>query len=457
MKLIFQKTNFPKSSRTDRYEWKEAETTFEISKNGRYVIAVTALCKNGKQNNTGDDDDLRISINGYEFGKSEINSEYISYNGFGTSAAFDGASLKGSQKTVYFFVDLDEELESLFWFNENRQHTIKFYADGKPEIKKIKVFQLAKNESFKLENQTPKNAINTNKKGIPWMTFVFLGTQPRSIILNAKCRSSKQKAGMDGDNIKVLVNGNILKNTKASTSDKYKNFYFSGDQNQGKNQTLILKADKFHRIENALELWYDQTPIIEGLEIEFFENKELFLEELNMWDNNLKEIFYQTLWNASAVRQKITPYTVKFLLHSLQQEPKDIIFDYEDPFVNELKKDEKAYNKILKLIKEELQKGQLKGEIITGNTPETEINFEASKDLATAIHGIKKIYFEAIKKENGNFEIDIKLVDIYDFDRKRITDLTSFMVYLADQSEKLNIIKNYEIIMKLKENLTLSK
>ena len=49
----------------------------------------------------------------------------------------------------------------------------------------------------------------------------------------ASGRSGKQKDSTDGDNLKVLINGKIIQNEEAPTSDKYKNFYFSGDQLNG--------------------------------------------------------------------------------------------------------------------------------------------------------------------------------------------------------------------------------
>ena len=81
----FTKTDFSFSPGGNVYEWKEAETRFTVPKSGKYVIAITASAKNGKQNSTGDDDDLRVVINGYEFGKHENHEEKMSWHGFGTS------------------------------------------------------------------------------------------------------------------------------------------------------------------------------------------------------------------------------------------------------------------------------------------------------------------------------------------------------------------------------------
>jgi hypothetical protein len=56
MKKLFSKTNFREAPGGNLYEFKDAETSFEILKDGFYVIKVVASAKNAKQNNTADDD-----------------------------------------------------------------------------------------------------------------------------------------------------------------------------------------------------------------------------------------------------------------------------------------------------------------------------------------------------------------------------------------------------------------
>ncbi len=47
---------------------------------------------------------MKILFQKIDFPK--VHAEKKSYRGFGTCAAWNGVSLKGSDKTVYFFVDL---------------------------------------------------------------------------------------------------------------------------------------------------------------------------------------------------------------------------------------------------------------------------------------------------------------------------------------------------------------
>lgn len=83
-------------------------------------------------------------------------------------------------------------------------------------------------------------------------------------------RTVKQKGGTDGDNIKVYVNGQIVHNPQAPTSDKYKSFFFSGDLSQSKKETLMIPGRDFLLNEQdvSIELWYDETPLLETVKFE---------------------------------------------------------------------------------------------------------------------------------------------------------------------------------------------
>ena len=106
MELLFERKKFPKAPDGDRYEWIETETQFRISQKSRVLIKIAASARNAAQNHSTDDDDLRVALNGYEFGKYEIHDEKVSWKGFGTASSWNGASLKGMNKTIYFSGDL---------------------------------------------------------------------------------------------------------------------------------------------------------------------------------------------------------------------------------------------------------------------------------------------------------------------------------------------------------------
>ena len=71
----------------DQYEWKEAETEFEVPENGKYIIKITASAKNQTQNNSTDDDDLRVEINDHDMRKGP-------HDGFNIASSWNGANLK---------------------------------------------------------------------------------------------------------------------------------------------------------------------------------------------------------------------------------------------------------------------------------------------------------------------------------------------------------------------------
>ncbi len=244
MRAIFKRTDFLPSPGGNVYEWKEAETNFEVKTEGIYVIVVTASARSAKQKGMDDDDDLRITLNDYKFGQEEIHDEKKSWKGFGTASAWDGASLKGGTKTVFFFVKL-----------ASGKQTLRFMADGTPTLKSIEVLQLnlagdqIENAIFDFQESAP--GIKTDTGGIPWKSFVFQGQfnmtpfKVNLIDISAACKSAKQKNSTDGDNIKVYANGEIVTNPQAPTSKKYQNFFFSGDLSEGISETLMLSGDQF--------------------------------------------------------------------------------------------------------------------------------------------------------------------------------------------------------------------
>ena len=174
MELLFERKKFPKAPDGDRYEWIETETQFRISQKSRVLIKIAASARNAAQNHSTDDDDLRVALNGYEFGKYEIHDEKVSWKGFGTASSWNGASLKGMNKTIYFFVELPKG-----------EHTIQFYADKKPTLRELKIYQLESGEVFQLRDQTPTGEISVSQRGIPWMSFIFLGVKPKDFSITA--------------------------------------------------------------------------------------------------------------------------------------------------------------------------------------------------------------------------------------------------------------------------------
>lgn len=444
MKKVFSKIDFPKAPGGDRYEWKAAETSFKIAKTGFFVIKIEASAKNAKQKNSTDDDDLRIAIDGFSLGKYQQHGEQVSWKGFGTSSSWDGASLKGGTKTLHLFIELSKG-----------DHVIQFYADNKPLIRSLEIFEIEKN-SFRLSSLKPPEKISSDKRGIPWMSFVFVGAYPKSLLLDVETKSAKEKKGSDGDNLKVVLNGKILQN-EVSKSNKYKNFYFSGDI---KSTGILALSDKELSgglpFENSLELWYDQQPQILNLVIQFFDNEEFWRKF------ELQDLRENIIFNIGVIviyfRTTLKLYSAKFLQHSLNRNPENLVFKANHPIVRKIKADE-TYKKIVNKLREKILDGNLEGEIWPEDL-EVKINFD-SYDLSTSLHGIKKIEYKAQKKKNGKIIVKLKLFDIYDFEKvENIFILREFWKYpknamlnLVDNAEEFKVINNFEIEINVNEEI----
>lgn len=444
MKNVFSKLDFPKAPGGDLYEWTEVETSFEAETGGLYVIKIAARAKNAKQNKSTDDDDLRIALDGFHFGKYERRKDKISWKGYGTSAAWNGANLKGGTKTIYYFVELD-----------GGEHRIQFFADGQPYIVGMEVFQMD-GLHFELNDLSPEENIENSSKGIPWISFVFLGSKIKSMLLDVETKSAKEKGGTDGDNLKIVVNGRTLKNPKAPNSKKYQNFYFSGNVHQ--EPVVTIDSDELANplaFENAVEIWYDQEPRIVNLQIDYFD-EEAFLEKYNSFDFDDK-VFYFLDKSFYAFRKSGKIYSERFLEHSLTDNPEALSFGNSHTFTKNIK-DDPAYDKILTKIKERIKKGILEGELWPKDFDNNSIYFN-SEDLSTAIHGIIKIEYSATLRSEGSFNVDIVIFDIYDFLRADLPGILSkdlayfkqLVVNAADFGERIGLVNNFEIKINAKE------
>lgn len=456
MKEIYFKEDFPEALGGNRYEWKDAETTFNVPENGQYVIAVTASAKNAGQNNSNDDDDLRAELDGYAFGLIEIHEEKISWKGFGTASSWDGASLKSGTKTVYLFAELS-----------SGEHTLKFYADGTPAMKEIRVSQMKKGESFDaIRGLKPTENIDTDKKGIPWMSLVFLGVKPKNFELSVICNAATKEKS-DGDNVKVVTNGGIVQNEKAPTSDKYKNFYFSGDLDRGKKKTLTLSPNTFLQVENSVELWYDQAPELCQISFSLFKNHDEYVKDLVKLD--IKEMIRNILRfvaHSSKIFRPNLEIARLFLLHSIKDNPSNLDFDDGDLIAKKIRSDN-AYGSIKEMVAERISIGETVGTIEVGSR----IAFETG-DLLASIHGLKTVDFSATKTSENEFGVEMVLMDIYDFDFQNYSDayteydthklisigekiVFTVLNNLADVGEYFGAVSNFESRVKIKDSITI--
>ena len=444
--------SFPEAPGGDRYEWKAVETIFNITERGFFVITIKASAKNAKQNRSKDDDDLRIALDGFDFGKYERHKEMISWKGFGTSASWDGASLKGGTKAIYFFVELEQGI-----------HTLQFFADETPALESIEIFEI-KNNVFELADLKPQEKIKSQRNGIPWFSFVFLGSHTKTFMLGVNTQSSETKRSTDGDNLKVILNGEILQNPVAPKSSKYKNFYFSGYVKEFDILT-ITHENLSHpfAFENAIELWYDEQPEIVSLKINYFDHEE-FLERLKKLVDLRKYVEERAHGAVYFFRKTGNPYSAQFLEHSLKANPSPLVFNSSHPLVKKIKADS-TYGKVIEKLKEKIMGGCLEGEVwpedfVDDSSMRGKINFD-SHDLKTALHGIHKIEYKAKPLKNNQFLIEFVLFDIYDFEKQNVpflfTDIKKYFenttINRLNLGEDLGLVRNFEIKICLTETL----
>lgn len=448
MKNIFKKSDFPKTPGGNIYEWQEAETGFEVHEDGMYVVAITASAKSAEQNRGGDDDDLRMAIDDYELGKYEVHEEKISWKGFGTSSSFDGASLKGGTKTVYLFIEL-----------QKGRHILRFFADETPTLRNIDVYKI-ENNTFELNGLKPAENIQSDKKGIPWMSFVFFGPKSKEFSITSTVKSATQKGATDGDNLKVVINGKIQRNQKAKTSDKYRNFYFSGDLNHGASETLEIACGQFEFLEDSVELWYDQSPNAE-IYIKIHENLESWLTKA---DNNLKKSYYHSFAFGLLTLFKSLgwKYSHAFLKNALNDKPKNQSFDESDDLAKRIKQNS-IYQKIINIIKIQIKNGVFEGQVILGDKVKgLDVALEGPADLKYSLHGFYKLDFCAKKKTAGRYRINITLYDVYDFSRIAY-ELRGYKFPLIfannqmDAAETAGVVRNFEIKIKISDVINIEK
>ncbi len=446
MGKIFLKAFFSLAPGGDRYEWKESETVFKVASPGIFAIKIQASAKNAQQNGGTDDDDLRVALDDFSFGKYQQHEEMLSWKGFGTSSSWDGASLKGGTKTIYFFMELNAG-----------EHKLRFFADKTPALKSIEVFEI-ENDEFELKSIKPDEKIESEKKGIPWMSFIFLGLLTKEVSLDVKTQSSAHKRGTDGDNLKIVINGEVFQNQMGHASYKYKNFYFSGDIKEF--DTLSISHEVLSHplaFENTIELWYDEEPEIINFKVEFWD-AENFLESFSEWIDLKKYIVDRAHGAISYFSRKGDTYSAKFLEHALQSNPESLIFKANHPIVQKIKT-EPAYLQLLKKVKEKILGGQNEGEIWP-NEIQGEIIFN-SPDLRTSLHGIRKVEYKT--EPNGKKRLQVKLVlfDVYDFEKVKLPRFIKHPIdYIKkstnnalDAGEKIGVIQNYEVQIHITDSL----
>ena len=187
--------------------------TFEVPKAGIYFIEITASAKNKKQNIYPrwlwklplpvlsifgkDDDDLYVRIDGREFPKlGGVRGLYDA------PAAWSGTSLKNTSKTNIVIL-----------FLEKGAHTLVFHPDETPTLRRIRCEKLETTQRLRYPlryNNPPER-----KERSSWYTFTLVDLPLIQFDITGTVEKRKKWLFFtEGDDIKIVLDGEIQKNDK---------------------------------------------------------------------------------------------------------------------------------------------------------------------------------------------------------------------------------------------------
>ncbi len=219
---------------------KPQSISFTIDKLGICLIEISARAKSEKQLKGSDDEDLRIEIDKRKFPQLTNSKRY-----FDSPASFSGGTQKGLKKTVYFLHVL-----------EKGKHTIALIPDMSATILNISVSKVTDNANVSNLGLNINNQAEDGDRR-SWITFVLvdLALEEFIIELNLKRRF------LDSDDIKVVVDGNIKRNTH----NFFRRFwYFIASLFAGEVQTEIFN-ENLPRGLHYIEFWADRMPILKSI------------------------------------------------------------------------------------------------------------------------------------------------------------------------------------------------
>ena len=200
----------------------DTQVSFTVDKFGLYAITVIASCEKHH--------DLKV----------EIDNEHQTFN---TSQSWNGTNLKSLSKTVIFILTL-----------EQGPHTLRLSPNSEAFIKKwsYRIIQNPQKVEFKIEEKSEDG----NRRS--WITFALINTSLKSITAEA----SVSWHLFDGDDIKLIVDNEIEKNTKSKLW-KYWVWHaipqqvLTGSKRQQKTFNKDLQQGAHY-----IEFWADKTPTL---------------------------------------------------------------------------------------------------------------------------------------------------------------------------------------------------
>lgn len=208
---------------------------FSVETDGLYYIFVIASCKRKNF--------LRVEMDGLAL-KGILPKSRNEF--FNIPPAWNGNELKGTSETIVFVIKLSKG-----------NHNLQFIPKGEVEsVSEPKIVLLEKGASITLF----KDIQSEEKDQAPWITVVLINLPLSILDISVSC----QKKFLDSDDVKLIIDGQIQKNTKVFWHGK--NWFWRGYQLRGKTQTNRFSPNLPIGI-HYVELWADRTPTLKSLDI----------------------------------------------------------------------------------------------------------------------------------------------------------------------------------------------
>ncbi|MBI4224835.1 MAG: lytic transglycosylase domain-containing protein [Candidatus Sungbacteria bacterium] len=211
---------------------------FTVSHAGLVAIILRARCRSRDQTTEKTDENLRVEINGLRF-REFPPEKYVQL--FNIPPACNGAELKGLQKTIVFFTIL-----------EQGEHVLDLVPQPSATIEGIEIRELNGQQQVMLSRE--EQAEDGDRR--PWFTFAFIDLSLQSFSIDASVRWRWR----DGDDIKLVIDGEVQKNTSL-LSVLHRNWLWSSFPFQNERQEKIFSPALPKGI-HYIELWADRTPTL---------------------------------------------------------------------------------------------------------------------------------------------------------------------------------------------------
>jgi len=268
--------------------------TFKVISSAYYLIKISARAKSEKQRKSTDDEEITIKIDNQIFPKLDTKGSLKN-----SPASFNGGKLHNKEQIIYFVMYLDKGnhiLELQPQYGDGAEVTQVGYEAINIEIEN----QLTLNLNTKLEDRDKQ----------PWITFVLVNTGIKSLNMETFVNWH----WLDGDDIKVIVNGETQKAKTTLRKDwiiktNVLNIF-------GKTETIRLTLNLPVQPHHYIELYADKIPTLKNISFELSNKSgdtkviqkykdEKFRRDYNRLDQSILDAV--NYWNDFFSRQQYPP------------------------------------------------------------------------------------------------------------------------------------------------------